>query len=290
MKILIIGCSGILGSKLFFLFQKTYDDLFGTYNKSYVDNPQNFSLDITKKQNVEKIFLKIKPDIVIQTAAFTDVDGCENDKQRAFGVNVNGTKNIVESCQHHQAKMIYISTDYIFSGMQGCYSEDDDVNPVNYYGESKLLGEQEVSEKLTEYIIARTAVLYGANQKDFVNWVIYNLSNNQSIKIVTDQIISPTLNNDIAEQLLALISANVTGIFHTAGGECISRYDFALKIADFFQYDKKLIHPIQMSDLEWIAPRPKNSSLNITKISQYKKPYSVNQALTTLKKEMEDIS
>lgn len=219
----------------------------------------------------------------MHAAAFTNVDKCEVEKDKAYEINAKATENIAKTANEIHAKMIYISTDYVFDGEKGMYSEEDETDPINYYGSTKLEGEKAVIENCNDYIIARTSVIYGANKKNFATWVINELKDGRKINIITDQWVSPTLNIDLAEQILALIEKDEYGIFHTAGGERISRYDFVIKLAEIFGFNKELVNPTTSDKMKWIARRPRDSSLNVSKISNIKKPYKVNYALEKLK-------
>lgn len=282
MKILVVGGSGLLGVKVHKLLEENNHDVYVTYHQNPIEKENCFQLDITKKDDVLNIFKKINLEVVILAAAYTDVDGCEKNKEKAFEVNVKGTINVANTVEKMGIKLVYVSTDYVFDGKKGLYKEEDPVNPINYYGQTKLEGEESVKNICNNYIIARTSVIYGSNKRNFVTWVIEKLKNKEPIRIVTDQFVSPTLNIDLAEQILGLINKDVRGIFHTAGGQRISRYEFCRIIADVFGLDKNLINPIKMEDMSWIAKRPVDSSLDVSKISRIKKPYIVKEALKML--------
>jgi len=174
---------------------------------------------------VTNLIRKTAPDVVVHTAAFTNVDRCELDRKKAYQINVEGTRNVALGARN--SKVVYISTDYIFDGEVGMYHENDKPNPVSYYGQTKFEGEQIVQDICDNYIIARTSVLYGWHTRlNFVSWVIHELQKGNKINIVTDQFNSPTLVDDLAEQIIMLIERDKRGIFHTAGGERISRYEF----------------------------------------------------------------
>jgi len=223
-------------------------------------------IDITKKE-IFTYIKKVNPDAVIHCAAFTNVDGCEIQKEKAWEVNVTGTENVAKACQNIGAKMIYVSTDFVFDGKKGMYKETDETNPINYYGKTKLEGEKRVQEICKNYVIARTSVLYGWHERlNFVTWVIEQLKNKNKINIVTDQYTSPTFADNLAEVLLEVAEKDIQGLYHVAGSERISRYDFALKIADRFDLDKSLITPILSKELNQKAERPKDSSLCVEKI------------------------
>jgi len=284
MKILVIGGSGLLGQQVVHFLKENDLDVYSTYHSKPIDNKKKLLLDITKKVETEDLIKEIKPEAIVLTAAFTNVDKCEKLKDIVFSVNVNGTSNVASAAEAVSAKMVYVSTDYVFNGEKGQYEETDNTEPVNYYGLSKLKGEEQVQNICSDYIIARTSVLFGLHKPNFVTWIISQLKQNKSISIVTDQIISPTHTLDLSEQILALLKRDANGVFHTAGRENLSRFDFAVQTSKMFGFDIDLINPVLMDTMNWIAKRPKNSSLNISKISKIKKPYRLEKALGLLKK------
>ena len=286
MKILLTGGSGLFGRAFVELVKdRTSHDIYATYNENIVDSEEAVFLDITDKKRVEEVIKKLQPDVMVHAAAFTNVDKCEVEKEKAYDINVEGTKNVAMASNEIGAKIIYISTDYVFDGTKGFYEEKDKTNPISYYGLTKLEGEKAVQEICDDFIIARTSVIYGAHKKNFATWVIKELREENQIKIITDQWVSPTLNVDLAEQILALIEKDEKGIFHTAGGERINRYDFVVEMARVFDFNEKLIIPATSKEMNWIAKRPMDSSLNVSKISKIKKPYMVEESLRLLKKE-----
>ncbi len=201
-------------------------------------------LDISGKAQVEEAFKNIKPDVVVHAATLTDVDKCESNKELAWKVNVEGTKNIVEAAKSAGSFLIYISTDYVFSGEKGCYKETDKPDPINYYGLTKLKAE-EIVQTQPEYFIARPSVIYGstpaAGKVNFALWLIETLRKGERVKIVTDQWNTPTLNTNLAEMTLEVIERRLTGIYHMCGATRVSRLEFAEQIADAFGLDKSLI-------------------------------------------------
>lgn len=248
--------------------------------------------DITEATEVSNLFSKLRPDIVIHTASETNVDRCETEKERAWKINVEGTRNIAEACRETGAKLICISTDYVFDGEKGLYEEDDAPNPIDFYGLTKLEGEKQVMKRCKNYAVLRTSVLYGRHpwKQDFATWVINKLKQNQEITVVDDHFNTPTLAENLAKMTLEVGARDLQGIFHTSGRERISRYEFARKIAQFFDLNSSLIKPIKMNELRaWIAKRPKDSSLNTKKIQEQlkTKPLDINEGLSKLKEEME---
>jgi dTDP-4-dehydrorhamnose reductase len=291
MKILIIGGSGLLGNKLVEILNNSNDyEVYATYNTRIIKKQHYYYLDITNENEIKKLFDEINPHITVLCSAYTDVDGCENNREKAYAINVSGTKNVATIVEKNNGKLIFISTDYVFDGIKGNYSEIDEAHPINYYGRTKLLGEQLIQQICSNYIICRTSVIYGTNKTNFALWVIQKLSQLKAIRIVDDQFVSPTYNKDLSEQIIALIQHDQNGVFHTAGGSKISRYEFSEMLAKKFNLKTTLINPVSINDFNWLAERPVDSTLNISKIVEFKKPYSLNKALTDFKKEYDNFN
>ncbi len=261
-KIQIIGATGFLGSKIYQDFSQNYK-VTGTYFKN--KNPYMRPYDLTKFDLT--LFKEIKPNIVIHTAAMTDVDECETNPQKAYQINVEGTKNVIEGCRINNSKLIYISTDFVFDGKAGDYKETDLPNPLNFYAKTKLKAEQIVKDSGLNYIIARVAVLYGQNDSQkFVNWCINKLRNQKQVFLINDHIRTPTLIDDISSALEELIERKFQGIIHITGPEKLSAYQMGIKIAETFGLNKKYIKSITSDKFKQKAERPKDSSLNIEKL------------------------
>jgi dTDP-4-dehydrorhamnose reductase len=244
-------------------------------------------LDLTDIQGVSAAIAGSQPDVIVHSAALTDVDKCENDKDLAYRINVLGTKAVAEAAEAFGAHLIYISTDYVFDGVQGNYSEADEVRPINYYGQTKLIGEKYCS------CVARTCVIYGSRpasgKVNFALWIINKLRARETIRIVTDQYLTPTLNTNLAEMVLEMADKRLGGIYHLAGATRISRYDFAVRLAREFGLDESLISPSKMADMKWAARRPDDSSLCTAKAALCldHKPYEIGEAFRVLRSEME---
>lgn len=283
-RLLIVG-SGLLGNNL---AKKAINEftVFTTYNDHplEIENCKSYHLDITNRVDVTTLVQELNPEYIIHTAALTNVDQCERDKRLAWNINVEGTKHVAEIAQKVSVKLIYISTDYVFDGDKGMYKEDAPTNPVDFYGETKLEGEK-VVKGLSDYIIVRPSVLYGWNpiNVNFVTWVMQELKKGKGINIVKDQLNTPTLADNLAELILELIERDETGIFHISGSERINRYDFAIKIAEIFNLNKDLIKPITSDQLNWIAKRPQDSSLDTSKISRIRRPLNIEECLTRMR-------
>ena len=284
MRIFITGGSGLLGSKIAEIALGKYEIYAGyCHNKPEFGMPIKF--DLAKNADLEVIY-KINPEVIVHTAALTNVDECETNKELAYKINAEGTRRVAEIANELDAFLVYVSTDYVFSGDKGMYKEEDEPNPIDYYGYTKLLGEKYCN------CIARPCVIYGAKpasgKVNFALWLINKLRNREAVEIVTDQVITPTLNTNLARMLLGIVESELKGAFHLAGATRVSRYEFALRIANKFGLDKNLIIPSRMTEMKWIAKRPKDSSLDTSKASGYlkEKPYKLNKALEILKEEM----
>lgn len=261
--IFVTGGSGLLGSR----FNK---DSFEKYDiiKTFNRNPENncISLDITDQSDVLAKIESINPDLVIHSAALTNVDYCEDHQSEAYKINVKGTENIVKACEKIDCKLIYVSTDFVFDGKKGLYDEDDKTNPLGYYALTKLQGEEAIQNSNLNYAITRVSVLYGWHRRpNFVTWVINELKSENEINVVTDQYNSPTFADNAAEAIIKIFKKNKEGIYHIAGGERISRFDFAKDIAEVFDLDKNLINPVKSSKFVQKAKRPMDSSLSVEK-------------------------
>lgn len=276
-RILVTGASGLLGSKVVKLAEHSFEVIPTHNTRSFFKN--SVKIDITKGEEVFQVAIKMKPDVVMHVAAETRVDQCEKSRKKAWKVNAEGTKNVAVACGKVNAKLIYVSTDYVFDGEKGLYVESDEPNPVNYYGWTKLKGEECVRENCQDYVIARASVLYGWHswKTNFALWVMESLRRGEPITVVDDHYNSPTLVDNLAEALLEVAKTDFRGIFHMAGSERINRYKFAVKIAKKFNLDAKIIRPIKMSELKmWIAKRPRDSSLCINKAQKQLKTKFLN--------------
>ncbi len=291
MKLLITGASGLYGSKLAQIALSKNFEVYSSDIQSLSIYGNYVKLDISGKEQVDEAFKTIKPDVVIHAATLTDVDKCELNKELAWKVNVEGTKNIVEASKTTGSFLIYISTDYVFGGETGRYKETDSPNPINYYGVTKLKAE-EIVKTQKEYFIARPSVMYGstpaAGKVNFALWIIESLRKGERVKIITDQWNTPTLNTNLAEMTLEVVERKLTGIYHLCGATRVSRFEFAEKIADVFSLDKSLIDKVLSSQFTMPAKRPMDSSLDTLKAKQtlQHKPLEMDVALNQLKFEL----
>lgn len=268
MRILVSGGSGLLGSAIAIRGRGRHE-IFATYqsNPLRIDGTTALRMDIVKESEVIGAVRKIRPDAVIHAAALVNADYCEDHHGEAIRINTEGTKNVARACAEAGAKMVYVSTDYVFDGARGKYAEEDAPNPINFYGETKLAAEKVVRETLVDWAIGRVSVIYGEKMPDqrdnFVIWVRDSLMQGKEIKVVTDQFNSPTYAPSGADALLALIKKE--GIYHVAGPDCTNRYDFACRVADAYSLEKNRIIPITSDVLNQRAPRPRKNCLDVGK-------------------------
>ncbi len=289
---LITGCNGLLGQKIAQIACKDWRILgIDLHESAVTPGIQYRRLDITAKGAISGLIDEIRPDWVINTASVTNVDHCETAKGLAWQVNVNGAENVALACQKIGSKMIHISSDYVFDGNNGPYSEEDTTNPLSWYGKTKLEGEQITLSCFPENIVLRTMVLYGygpAVRPNFVTWVINSLQAGKAIRVVADQWGNPTYADNLAEALVELCASGAAGLFHFAGGEFLSRWEMATEITQKFDLNAKLITPIATSELNQSAPRPLRSGLKTEKIEKLlgAKPLSFQEGLNRIAKQI----
>jgi dTDP-4-dehydrorhamnose reductase len=261
----VTGSSGLLGRRLMGILRDDHEVV--GIDKYVPEGQRDLGVDITQKERTMKSIVRSAPNVVVHTAAETDVDRCETERDLARRINVEGTANIADACSKVGAKLVLVSTDYVFDGNKGNYSETDEPNPISFYGVTKLEAERITSSTSSNSLIIRTSVLYGwhPTKLNFVTWILKGLRERQILKVVKDHINSPTLADNLADAIRKAIELDSHGILHIAGNERISRFDFARKIAKRFDLDESLLLPVQMRDLNWVARRPRDSSLNVGK-------------------------
>ena len=273
-RLLVIGASGLLGSKIV-ARGKIRFNVVGTCNPE-CDGRSDWRLeplDMGSKDEVERLVEKVKPEFVILTAAMTNVDACEKEPLKANRVNATGPELVARSCRNAGARLVHVSTDYVFDGSKSRkYREDDVPRPISVYGMSKLAGERAVLSTLPQSVVARTAVLYGwsplEDKGNFVTWVLKKLRAGEKATLFQDQWISPTFADDLANALLNLVENNASGIWHVAGPDCLDRPGCGRIIAKTFGLDEKLVLPVPSSSVSLPARRPKNSCLDVSKVEK----------------------
>ena len=266
MDTLVIGGSGLVGSHILRRFSKEGLDVTGTYNTSPSSNV-SVQIDKTDEAAVSALICDRDPDLIIDVAAFHDVDACEVQRDKTWSVNVTGARNLAVAANDVNAHLVYLSTDYVFSGEPTLapFVETDPVNPVNYYAQSKYAGEQaaKIAEQST---ILRSGVLYGLSRSNFMTWALDKLREKDTIGIVDDQVSTPTYAGDVAEACLRVGQRGLTGLYHAAGPESISRYEFTRRLAEAYGHDPAKVNSIPTEKLDQLAPRPRDSSLDSSKL------------------------
>jgi dTDP-4-dehydrorhamnose reductase len=258
-KVLIIGALGMLGQDLLKVFANGYE-VMG------VDKDE---VDICRQGATRKVIKETLPAVVINAAGYTDVDGCEKKMHKAFAINGEGCKNVAKGCRDIGAKLIYLSTDYIFDGeKKRPYREDDPPNPLNIYGESKLMGERYVEELMDDYLIVRTQWLYGRHGRNFVETIVALAEERNQIEVVQDQVGAPTYTADLSSAIAALVRKDLRGTFHVSNSGSCSWYDFALEVIRLAGASGVKVIPISSTALNRPAKRPLYSVFNCQRIQQ----------------------
>ena len=258
-KVLVIGV-GFLGN---YIIKQLKTDNFITLGTKTTTNSNSVSLDITQKQDIEKIILEFNPDCIINCAARVDVDFLEKSPQTAYSINSDGVKNLAELSDKYNKRIIHISTDSIFDGIQGNYSENDIPNPINIYGKSKEIGEKYLRNIHKNYVIIRTNFYGIHNEGKFLfNWIKNSLESKKQITGFDDVIFSPVEIGNLSEIIEEFIMNDFIGTVNVSSNDVVTKYDFAIKIAKCFGYNTSLINKKSINSYNFIAKRPKNTSLN----------------------------
>jgi len=262
LKILVTGAKGMLGSDLLPLLEQEHK-VIGVDIDNY---------DLTSIEAIQKI-QEVSPELVLHLAAYTDVDGCETNAELSYATNAIATRNVSLACQKMRAAMVYISTDYVFDGeKKGPYFEFDSPNPINVYGQTKLAGEYFVSHLLNRFYIVRTAWLYGRKGRNFVDTILKHAQKKEELRVVDDQVGSPTYTKDLAKALVKLIRSNLFGIYHLTNSGSCSWHEFAKAILKLAGLETKVI-PTKSEQYVRPARRPKNSVLsNFCWLQAFKEP------------------
>lgn len=294
-RIFIVGANGMLGQRTIEFYKPNKSvELFAC---SIEENPLFNDVDylccnITERDKIKKAVYNFMPDVIINAAAYTNVDLSETEREIAWKINVKGVEYLAETARVIDAHIIHISSDYIFDGKNGPYSEDAKPNPLGYYGRTKLASENVLKMSGAIYTILRTNVLYGVASKskaDFVEWLIDTVRSGKPVKIVDDQISNPTFIDDLVKAISKVIEFRKHGVYNIGGKELLSRFDFTKIIAEYFDLDKLLIVPIKTEALNQAARRPLNSGLITLKAEAELgyKPVSIRESLAIIKRELD---
>ncbi len=292
-RILVTGANGMLGQRAIHFYKKNSNlAVLGTS----VENDPVFcgidyiSCNLTVRDKIKKVVSDFCPDFIVNTAAFTNVDLSEKEREAAWKINVKGVEYLAEAARVIDAHIIHISSDYIFDGTSGPYAENEKPNPIGYYGRTKLASENALRISGAVHTILRTNVLYGIadSRPDFVRWVVKSVREGKQINIVTDQINNPTYIDDLVQAINKVIEFRKQGIYHIGGREFLSRFEFCEIIAEVFNLNKNLIKPILTEQLNQQAKRPLKSGL-LTLKSETElgyKAHTMGEALTKMQREL----
>ncbi|MEN9571134.1 MAG: hypothetical protein RL172_2365 [Bacteroidota bacterium] len=292
MKIMITGANGLVGQHLLqTLTSEGKHSVIATGRgpcRLSIAASQSFvydELDITDAMAVHQCIYKYKPELIIHATAMTQPDPCELDKVACWLVNVTATRFLIDAAMAVQARFLFLSTDFVFDGLNGPYHENDETGPVNYYGSSKLAAENAVMHSGLHWAIVRTVLVYGdilaGTRSNIVSWVKQNLTAGKPIKVVNDQVRTPNYVQDLVNGLLLVAEKNATGIFHISGQEVLTPYDMALAVANYMQLDKNLMTQVNASTFTQPAQRPLKTGFVIDKAKSQLgfRPISFKQGL-----------
>ncbi len=274
MKVLVTGSNGLLGQKLVkLLLENGEQPIASSYSENRIDylkEPFEFvNLDIRDQANVQEVISQVQPDVVVNTAAMTNVDQCETDREECIKLNVDAVRYLSEACAKNDIFLVHLSTDFIFDGEAGPYKEDDEPNPLSYYGQSKLDAEEIVKNSNCRWAILRTVLVYGItpgmSRSNIILWVKNNLESGKELKIVDDQWRTPTLAEDLAMGCYLAAKKQAEGVFNISGKELLTPYDMAMKTCDFFDLNKSLITKVDGSIFSQPAKRPPKTGFVLDK-------------------------
>jgi dTDP-4-dehydrorhamnose reductase len=291
MKVLITGANGLLGQHLIkLLLENNYQVVATGRGESRLpfEPSENFvyhSMDITNPMQTFAVMRSEKPDVVVHAAAMTQVDDCELHPQQCERINVQGTSQILTDAESFSSHFIYVSTDFVFDGEKGNYSEEDETLPVSLYGFTKMQAEAMVQTSDMPFAIVRTCLVYGnvlmGTRSNIITWVKESLKQGKKIKVVTDQLRTPTYVEDLAKGILLIIEKKAEGIFHISGKDWLTPYDIAIKTAELFKLDKTLIEKTDTANFKQPGRRPLKTGFVIEKARKELgyEPMSFDEAL-----------
>ena len=254
MRILIIGASGFIGQYVSNRLTKTAThDVYGTYwSRSPTDDAIAWlRVELTDTTALEEAFAAARPEVVLHLAAMADVGAAERERERATAVNVTGTSTIAQLCEQYGARLVFVSTEYVFDGKRGYYREDDTPSPTTHYGQTKWEAERTVMELASRWSILRTSIVYGwpaPGKRNFAPWLVQRLRSGQPYRGPTGVYRTPVYVEDLAEGIARLVEEDFPGIHHVAGRDWVSMYDFAVEVARSFSLDRELVIPVSPAD------------------------------------------
>lgn len=295
-KILITGANGLLGQKLVEQLVEEGDfEVIATGKGPCRLNGNGYTyqvLDITNPLEVDQVITRLAPETIIHGAAMTNVDQCELNQEACYEANVKATEYLVKAAEKVQSHFIFVSTDFIFSGNDGLYDEEAKAEPVNFYGETKLIGENLVRTAKTSWAIARTVLVYGIandlSRSNIILWVKSSLEAGKEIQVVDDQVRTPTLAEDLAAGCILIAKQKAQGIFNISGADVLTPYEMAMMTADYFGLKKELIHKTDSTRFTQPAKRPMKTGFIIEKARKELgyKPKTFQEGIAILAKQI----
>ncbi|MFN4124023.1 MAG: SDR family oxidoreductase [Flavobacteriales bacterium] len=300
MKILLTGSNGMTGQKIVYrCLQKPDIELVATSrgaNRLKLQNGYTYlDLDITDRNAVGDAINNHRPDVVINTAAMTNVDACESNKEACRKLNIDAVSYLVEACNAIDAHFIHLSTDFVFDGKNGPYSEDDAPNPISYYGWSKLEAERIIQAQSKDWAILRTILVVGVveeqTRSNIILWVKRALEKGEWIRVVNDQYRMPTLAEDLAEACLLAAEKHANGMYHICGKDFLSTWEIANRVADYFGLDKSLMQELSSDQLNQPAQRPPITGFKLDKAIHELgyRPHGMDDILKIMSNQMQEI-
>jgi len=298
-KVLITGSNGLLGQKLVkqLVNHNEFDLIATSRGNNRIESTKGFtylSLDITSEEEVKTFFTEHKPDVVINTAAMTNVDACEDDQDACWKINVDAVQFLLNSCEEFSSHLIHLSTDFIFDGENGPYKETDTPNPLSFYAKSKLASEELLEESnYDNWAIARTIIVFGTgdnlSRSNVVLWALGALAKQDDMNVVDDQFRSPTFAEDLAKGCIQIAEHNATGIYHLSGKDIMSILELVHRVAKFLNVSTNKVKPIKTASLGRKAARPPKTGFVLDKAARdigYN-PRSFEEALEELQKQLQ---
>jgi dTDP-4-dehydrorhamnose reductase len=299
-RVLITGSNGLLGQKLVqLLSQEKSIELIasarGANRLPATSDYQYVSLDITQEAEVNQVFETFQPNMIIHTAAMTNVDTCETDPTGCELLNVTAVKYLISASEKYDTFFCHLSTDFIFDGANGPYAEDAEANPISIYGESKLKAEKLLQHSSLRWAIARTVLVYGIvadmSRTNIILWVKKSLEEGKTIHVVTDQFRTPTLAEDLAIGCWLITQKQAEGIFNISGSDFLTPYEMAIKTANYYGLNEKLIQKADSSTFQQAAKRPMRTGFILDKAHRELgyQPRSFDQGIALMAKQVDNL-
>lgn len=299
MKVLLTGANGLLGQKLVEMFTQNGNNTLlatGRGRKRFSLTADYVEMDICDKERVKSVFEDFKPEAVVNTAAMTNVDECEQDPAACDKMNIESVEILVQSCAIHNTFLLQLSTDFIFDGSHGPLTEEENAGPVNHYGATKLEAERIIIKSSIPWAIARTVLVYGLvedmSRSNIILWVRENLRNGKKIRVVDDQWRTPTLAEDLAKGCFLIIDQKAQGVFNISGKDMLTPYQMAVKTADHFRLDTSLIEKVDSKTFTQPAKRPGKTGFVIEKARKILgySPHSFEEGIGIIASQLENFN